>query len=125
MAVDRTEAERGDLVSGTGEGALALLRERIAAAQVAQVARGGRTLIVLEGLEGSLKTNVVRQLASALDPRFVSTLTVAPDRRRSDEGHWLARFWTDLPAEGRTAIYFHSWYRRVLEERVLGLADKS
>jgi polyphosphate kinase 2 (PPK2 family) len=114
-----------DRLSSESDATLAALRDRIAVSQVAQVARGGRAIIVLEGLEGSLKTAVIRQLAAALDPRFFKTLTVTPDRRRSSAGHWLARFWTDLPAQGCTALYFNSWYRRVLEERVLGLAEQS
>ena len=124
MPIDLSENGQGDRLSLESDATLAALRDRIGLAQVAQVARGGRAIIVLEGLEGSLKTGVIRQLAAALDPRFLKTLTVAPDRRRSSEGHWLARFWTDLPAQGCTALYFNSWYRRVLEERVLGLVDQ-
>ena len=124
MSIDLTDSGQGNSFSGQGDAALGALRDRIGLAQVSQVARGGRAIIVLEGLEGSLKTDVARQLAAALDPRFLETLSVVPDRRRSNEGHWLARFWADLPGQGRTALYFHSWYRRVLEERVLGLVEE-
>ena len=47
--------------------------------------------------------------------------TVSPDRRRARDGHWLARFWARLPEAGHTAIFYHSWYRRVLEDKLLGL----
>ena len=47
--------------------------------------------------------------------------TVSPDRRHTRDGHWLARFWAKLPAAGHSAIFYHSWYRRVLEDKVLGL----
>lgn len=122
VPIDFTEGGQGDLLAGPGEAALGALRERISRAQVKQVAAGGRAIIVLEGLQGSLKSAVARQLAAALDPRFLSTHLIQPDRRRSSEGHWLARFWRDLPASGRTALYIHSWYHRVLEDRILGLA---
>ena len=125
MPIDLSQSGQGDPISSDSDATLTALRDRIAVAQVSQVARGGRAIIVLEGLEGSLKTAVIRQLAAALDPRFFKTLTVTPDRRRSGEGHWLARFWTDLPAQGCTALYFNSWYRRVLEERVLGLVEQN
>lgn len=125
MPIDLSETGQGGSISSDSSATLTALRDRIALAQVSQVARGGRAIIVLEGLEGSLKTAVIRELAAALDPRFFKTLTVTPDRRRSGEGHWLARFWTDLPAQGCTALYFNSWYRRVLEERVLGLVEQS
>ena len=123
--MDLTETGRGDLITGQGEAALGALRTRISRAQSRQVATGGRAIVVLEGLEGSLKSAVARELAAALDPRFLATYTVHPDRRLASEGHWLARFWRDLPTRGRTALYVHSWYHRVLEDRVLGLADPS
>ena len=45
--------------------------------------------------------------------------SVRYDRREANEGHWLARFWRQLPG-GNTSIFFRSWYRRVLDDRVLG-----
>ena len=45
---------------------------------------------------------------------------------RLREGHWLARFWRQLPGAGDTAIFFRSWYRRVLDDRILGhVEDKA
>ena len=125
MSIELTELERGDPFAGDLAAALAALQERIGHAQKAQIARRRRSIIVLEGLEGAGKVAVLRHLAAALDPRFVTTHAIAPDRRRSDEGHWLARFWRDLPSDGRTVLYFHSWYRRVLEDRVLKLVEPS
>ena len=125
MPIDLTETGRGDVITGQGEATLSALRDRISRAQVAQVVSRERAIIVLEGLQGSLKSAVARQLGAALHPQRVATYTVHPDRRRAGEGHWLARFWRDLPAQGRTALYVHSWYHRVLEDRVLGLADSS
>jgi polyphosphate kinase 2 (PPK2 family) len=31
---------------------------------------------------------------------------------------WLWRFWRKIPSYGEIAIFYHSWYSRVLEERV-------
>ena len=50
---------------------------------------------------------------------------MAYDRREAAEGHWLARFWRQLPAAGDTAIFFRSWYRRVLDDRILGRTDEA
>jgi polyphosphate kinase 2 (PPK2 family) len=49
---------------------------------------------------------------------------ISYDRRQSAEGHWLARFWRALPAAGCTSIFFRSWYRRVLDDRILGRTDE-
>jgi polyphosphate kinase 2 (PPK2 family) len=125
VTIELTALETGEEYLGDLPAALSALRERIALAQVSQITRGRRAIIVLEGPEGGAKVLALRQLAAAFDPRFAMTYTVLPDRRRSNDGHWLARFWRDLPAEGRTALYFHSWYRRVLEDRVLGTVSDS
>ncbi len=125
MSIELTALERGEPFAGDLPAALAALQDRIARAQAAQIARRRRSIIVLEGLEGAGKVPVLKALAAGLDPRFVATHAIAPDRRRSGEGHWLARFWRDLPSDGRTILYFHSWYRRVLEDRVLGLVEAS
>lgn len=125
MPIDLTGGGGGELITGQGEEALGALRDRVSRAQARQVSSGGRAILVLEGLQGSLKSAVARQLAAALDPRFLATHSVQPDRRRAGEGHWLARFWRDLPRAGRTALYVHSWYHRVLEDRILGLAEES
>ena len=35
----------------------------------------------------------------------------------------MARFWGRLPESGHCAIFYHSWYRRVLEDKLLGLVS--
>ena len=37
---------------------------------------------------------------------------------------FLWRFWTKIPAKGRIHIFDHSWYRKVINERVDGQLDK-
>jgi len=100
--------------------ALAALREHLAELHLPQIAHGRRAIILFEGPEGAGKKFALKQLASAFDPcRFVVHST-AYDRREASEGHWLARFWRQLPSAGQTSIFFRSWYRRVLDDRVLG-----
>lgn len=125
VTIDLTTFETGEEYPGNLSEALTALRERIALAQQVQMMTGRRAIIVLEGPEGGTKVFTLRQLAASLDPRFAMTCTVHPDRRRSQDGHWLARFWRDLPPDGHTALYFHSWYRRVLEDCVLGISSQA
>jgi polyphosphate kinase 2 (PPK2 family) len=99
---------------------LAALRDHVAELQLPQIAHGRRAIILLEGLDGSGKKFALRQLAAAFDPCHVAVHAIAFDRREANEGHWLARFWRSLPSAGNIAIFHHSWYRRVLEDRVLG-----
>jgi polyphosphate kinase 2 (PPK2 family) len=99
---------------------LAALREHIGELQLPQIAHGRRAIILFEGLQGSAKKFALRQLAAAFDPCHFAVHSTAFDRRETSEGHWLARFWRQLPSAGNTTIFFRSWYRRVLDDRVLG-----
>jgi polyphosphate kinase 2 (PPK2 family) len=101
-------------------GALAALREHVGELQLPQIAHGRRAIILFEGLQGSAKKFALRQLTSAFDPCHVVVHPTSFDRREASEGHWLARFWRQLPSAGNTSIFFRSWYRRVLDDRVLG-----
>jgi polyphosphate kinase 2 (PPK2 family) len=100
--------------------ALAALREHVAELQLAQVAHGRRAIILFEGPQGAGKKAALKQLAAAFDPCHFAVHATAYDRREASEGHWLARFWRQLPSAGDTVAFFHSWYRRVLDDRVLG-----
>lgn len=99
------------------------LRERLAAAQLAQIVYNRRAIVLIEGLAGSGKKAALRQIASALDPCHFHVHASAYDRRESADGHWLARYWRTLPAAGDTSIFFRGWYRRVLDDRVAGRVD--
>lgn len=100
--------------------ALAALREQLGELQLPQVALGRRAIILLEGPDGAGKKAALKQLAAAFDPCHYAVHATGFDRREANEGHWLARFWRQLPCAGGTAIFYRSWYRRVLDDRVLG-----
>ena len=99
---------------------LAALRDHLGDLQLPQIAYGRRAIILFEGLEGSAKKSVLKQLAAAFDPCHFVVHSTSYDRREANEGHWLARFWRQLPPAGHTSIFFRSWYRRVLDDRVRG-----
>jgi polyphosphate kinase 2 (PPK2 family) len=102
------------------DSALAALREQLGELQLAQIAFGRRAIILLEGPEGSGKKAALKQLAAAFDPCHFAVHSTDYERREASDGHWLARFWRHLPAAGDTAIFYRSWYRRVLHDRMLG-----
>ena len=105
------------------EATLAALREDLAELQLPQIVHHRRAIILFEGPQGSGKKAALRQLAAAFDPCHYAVHCTRHDRREASEGHWLARFWKRLPGAGDTAIFFRSWYRRVLEDRLLGYVD--
>lgn len=124
VPIDRTRQERGAAFTGDEHAALAALREHLCELQLPQIAHGRRAIILFEGPPGAGKKAALKQLAAAFDPCHVAVHDVRHDRREAAEGHWLARFWRQLPGAGDTAIFFRSWYRRVLDERILGGVDK-
>jgi polyphosphate kinase 2 (PPK2 family) len=115
------EVSFGGRVGGAELGsALGAMREHLGELQLPQIAHGRRAIILFEGVQGSAKKYALRQLAAAFDPCHFVVHSTAYDRREANEGHWLARFWRQLPSAGNTSIFFRSWYRRVLDDRVLG-----
>jgi AMP-polyphosphate phosphotransferase len=106
------------------DAALDALREHLSELQLAQIAHGRRAIILFEGPVGAGKKAALRQLAAAFDPCHLAVHATRRDRREASQGHWLARFWRQLPAAGDTSVFFRSWYRRVLDDRVLGHIDE-
>ena len=113
--------DRGTIES---DSALVALRQQLAELQLPQIAHGRRAIILFEGPEGSAKKAALKQLAAAFDPCYFAVHHSAYDRREASHGHWLARFWAQLPGAGDTAIFFRSWYRRVLDDRLRGRIDE-
>jgi polyphosphate kinase 2 (PPK2 family) len=105
------------------EATLAALRGRLSELQVPQIVHRRRAIILFEGPDGSGKKPALRELAAAFDPCHYAVHATRRDRREAAEGHWLARFWRKLPAAGHTSIFYRSWYRRVLDERMQGHVD--
>jgi polyphosphate kinase 2 (PPK2 family) len=118
-----TPSERGAAFNGDPDGALAALREHLCELQLPQIAHGRRAIVLFEGPDGSGKKHALRQLTAAFDPCHYAVHCTRHDRRESSEGHWLARYWRQLPAAGHTSIFLRSWYRRVLDDRILGRVD--
>ena len=115
--------ERDAIAGGDQDLALAALREHLGELQLPQLVHGRRAIILFEGPEGAGKKYALKQLAAAFDPCHYSVHCTGYDRREASEGHWLARFWRQLPPAGETAVFFRSWYRRVLDDRILGRID--
>ena len=106
------------------ETSLAALREHLSELQLPQIAHRRRAIILFEGPDGAGKKAALKQLAAAFDPCHCAVHCIGFDRREAADGHWLARFWRCLPSAGDTAIFYRSWYRRVLDDRVLGRTDE-
>ncbi len=81
---------------------------------------GCPVLVVFEGWDAAGKGSVLNRLLQPLDPRGYKVHNIKEPTLEERMYPALCRFWLTAPARGTIAIYNHSWYRQVLNERVEG-----
>nr|WP_298136941.1 polyphosphate:AMP phosphotransferase [uncultured Pseudomonas sp.] len=103
----------------TFDAAVPELREALLEAQyeLKQQARFP-VIILLNGIEGAGKGETVKLLNEWMDPRLiqVSTFDQPTDEELARPPAW--RYWRQLPAKGKTGIFFGNWYSQMLQGRV-------
>lgn len=82
---------------------------------------GVPTVIIFEGWDASGKGTTISALTQRLDPRGFKLYPITAPRTYEQQRPWLWRFWLKVPNHGEIVIFDHSWYGRVLEERVEGV----
>jgi polyphosphate:AMP phosphotransferase len=77
-------------------------------------------VVIVSGVEGAGKGEVVNRLNEWLDTRGVQTFAFwdETDEERQRPRYW--RFWRTLPPRGEMAILFGGWYLAPIEHRVTG-----
>jgi polyphosphate kinase 2 (PPK2 family) len=80
--------------------------------------QGVSTVVVIEGWDASGKGTTISTLTQRLDPRGFKLYPITAPRTYEQQRPWLWRFWLKVPNRGEMVIFDHSWYSRVLEERV-------
>lgn len=76
------------------------------------------SIIVFEGWDASGKGTTIAALTQRLDPRGFKLYPITAPRTYEQQRPWLWRFWLKIPNRGEMVIFDHSWYGRVMEERV-------
>lgn len=82
-------------------------------------------LLVVAGVEGSGKAEVLNVLNAWLDPRGVDTLGFHAPTEEERERPPMWRFWRSLPARGRMAIYAGGWHAEALRAEPSAAPKKS
>lgn len=80
--------------------------------------QGVSTVIIFEGWDASGKGTTIATLTQRLDPRGFKLYPITAPRTYEQQRPWLWRFWLRVPNRGEMVLFDHSWYGRVLEERV-------
>jgi polyphosphate:AMP phosphotransferase len=91
------------------------LRENLVQLQVALKDAAYPVLLVLEGVEGAGRGEVMNTLGGWMDPRGLETLSFREPTDEERERPLMWRYWRSLPAHGRLGIYASSWYTRPLQ----------
>ncbi|GJM23298.1 MAG: polyphosphate--AMP phosphotransferase [Planctomycetota bacterium] len=86
--------------------------------------KGIASVFAFEGCDAAGKGGSIRRLTAAIGIRDFRVIPIAAPSEEALAHHYLWRFWSKLPAAGKTAVFDRSWYGRVLVERVEGLASE-
>lgn len=78
------------------------------------------TIIVFEGWDVAGKGSTISKLTQRLEPRGFELHAIRAPRSYNKPMPWLWRFWKRIPSYGKIGIFDHSWYGKVLVERIDG-----
>lgn len=75
-------------------------------------------ILVLTGLDGAGKGEMVNTLADVMDSRLmeVSTFWQETDEENERPYHW--RFWNAMPTGGKLGVYFNGWYEKLIRTNI-------
>ncbi|MBI1374208.1 MAG: polyphosphate:AMP phosphotransferase [Phycisphaera sp.] len=99
------------------------LRTQLLEVQRALRATHSSVVVIVSGVEGAGKSDVVNRLTEWLDTRGVrvSAFWFASDEEQGRPRFW--RFWRCLPARGTIGVLFGSWYTEPIVARAMGEID--
>ncbi|MCM8556952.1 polyphosphate kinase 2 family protein [Sphingomicrobium sediminis] len=125
MGIDLTAVPVGASVQGDSEERLTELRAQLRELQLRMVAHGKQLIVLVEGWEAAGKRDFLRDLGCSLDPCRMRTFVTAAKPDSDEKRHWLARFWAELPAAGNSSLFYRSWYRTVIAQKIAGAIDET
>ena len=81
-------------------------------------------IIIVSGVEGAGKGEVVNNLNKWLDARGIRTVAFWDESDEETERPAYWRFWRQLPPRGTVGILFGSWYTKPIIDHVYGRIDQ-
>jgi polyphosphate:AMP phosphotransferase len=99
------------------------LRAALLDAQSRLRAAGFSVVVLVNGADGSGKSETVNALHEWFDARYLVTqsYTEPSEEERAHPEYW--RYWMWLPPAGRIAVFSGSWYTAPIRDRVWGTID--
>ncbi len=92
------------------------LREELVQLQVELKHAPFKILLIIAGVKGGGRSDLINTLNGWLDPRGVETFSFQHPTDEERERPLMWRYWRCLPSRGRIGIYAGSWYTQTLEQ---------
>jgi len=94
------------------------LRTQLLMLQQAMAQENFSVIVLISGVDGGGKGEVINRLNEWLDPRFMRTNAYATpsDEERERPEFW--RFWRTMPEKGTIGLYVGSWYSEPIAQHV-------
>ncbi|PLW81490.1 polyphosphate:AMP phosphotransferase [Kineobactrum sediminis] len=99
------------------------LRTELLEAQIALRERNIPVYLIIAGMEGAGKGQVVNALDEWLDARGVSVYAFWDESDEERERPRAWRFWRAMPRRGEISVFFGGWYLWPIEQRFAGAWD--
>jgi len=96
------------------------LRTQLLLAQEKVKTSGFSVIILISGVDGGGKGEVINLLNEWMDPRYMRTIAFNKPSDEEKERPKFWRYWRTFPARGSIGIYVGSWYSNPLSKRVYG-----
>jgi polyphosphate:AMP phosphotransferase len=80
-------------------------------------------IILISGVDGGGKGDVINLLNEWMDPRFIRTVAFGKPSDEEKERPKFWRYWRTLPAKGLVGVFVGSWYSDPISQRVYGDID--
>ncbi|HEY0946483.1 MAG TPA: polyphosphate:AMP phosphotransferase [Opitutaceae bacterium] len=116
----KASAQREQLSKKAYEARVPGLREKLVQLQVQLKESPFKVVLILAGVAGAGRGDVINMLGGWLDPRGVETFAFHKPTDEERERPLMWRYWRSLPSTGRIGIYAGSWYTETLREETNG-----
>ena len=103
---------------------IAELRTQLLLAQEKVKSSDFSIIILISGVDGGGKGEVINLLNEWMDPRYMRSIAFSKPSDEEKERPKFWRYWRTFPAKGTIGIYVGSWYSNPISKRVYGKINK-
>lgn len=101
------------------------LRTELLAAQRELAGAGFSVVVLINGVEGAGKSELLNVLNEWLDARYIVTRAFAPPTEEESHRPRYWRYWMAMPPRGKIGMYLGNWYYSPIVDRVRGEIDSA